>query len=185
MAKALLLVDMSKDFIYLDGSLNCGPAGMSIVGYCRELVRSFLDAGHIVIDARDLHHPDDYEIRSGLFPPHNIEGTHGQELIDELAQLLQGRPDLWVRVFKKHYNACFRTPLCEILRQHGVRQVHVVGVCTDICVRYTVSGLYDWKVSEYPELEIVVHERGVASFNEVGHADSLRHFRQAFGVNVC
>jgi nicotinamidase/pyrazinamidase len=184
MAKALLLIDLSKDFIDLDGALNCGEAGQAILPYCAGTIREFLAAGHVVLDARDEHDPEDFEIASGLFPPHNMRGTPGQRLADQLAAVLADFPSQWIQVSKKHYNACFRTELLDHLRRLDIDELHVMGVCTDICVRYTLGGLYEYKTVERPGLKLVVHARGVASFNPVGHEDSLRHFPQAFGVQV-
>lgn len=184
MAKALLLIDLSKDFVYLDGALNCGQPGVDIIPYCRTLVEQVLKEGAPVIDARDLHNLTDYEIASGLFPPHNIAGTPGQDLIDELASVLRAYPNQWVYIPKTNYNAVFRTELRSTLERLQVDEVHVIGVCTDICVRYTVNGLYEWKTSEYHDLRIVVHSQGVASFNPVGHEDSLRHFPAVLGAQV-
>lgn len=183
-AKALLIVDLSKDFVYLDGALNCGEAGVAIIPYCQSLVKSFVTAGDWVIDARDAHDLDDYEIASGLFPPHNLLGTPGADLIDELQAELSGHESRYVYLAKKHYNAAFGTDLFNIIQQREITEIHVIGVCTDICVRYTVGGLYDFKTSKWPDLKIVVHRDGVASFNPTGHADSLQHFPSVFGADV-
>ncbi|MCL6445535.1 MAG: cysteine hydrolase [Alicyclobacillus sp.] len=184
MAKALLVIDMSNDFIARDGSLNCGEAGLAIVPYCVDLLRTFLNEGQVVLDARDLHDPDDYEIATGLFPPHNMRGTPGRDLIPDLAGPLAERPEWWIEIPKKHYNAGYRTNLFEILDEREIDEVHMIGVCTDICVRYTANALYEWKTSERPNLRIVIHRQGVASFNPEGHRDSLQHFEGAFGFSV-
>jgi nicotinamidase/pyrazinamidase len=184
LARALLLVDMSNDFIRLDGALNCGQPGMDIVPYCRQLVASFLETGDFVLDARDLHDLTDYEIASGMFPPHNLRETSGQELISELKDLLAEKPNQWLYIPKKHYNAGYGTNLFALIQEKSITEIHVVGVCTDICVRYTVNGLHEFKTSVYPELQIVVHKPGVASFNEGGHKESLAHFTTALGTSV-
>lgn len=184
MARALLLIDLSRDFIDLDGSLNCGVSGQAIVPYCQALVRDFVTARDLIIDTRDAHTLDDFEIASGLFAPHNLIGTAGQELIPEIVSVLEAGPARWVQVPKKHYNALYRTELTEILKVNKIHELHVIGVCTDICVRYTVNGLYEFKASEYPDLHVVVHAGGVASFNQAGHVDSLLHMPGAFGVEV-
>jgi nicotinamidase/pyrazinamidase len=184
LAKALLLVDMSNDFIRLDGALNCGQPGMDIVPYCRQLVATFLENGDSVFDARDLHDETDYEIASGMFPPHNLRGTFGQDLISELKDLLVNREEQWVYIPKKQYNAGCGTNLFALIQEKGITEIHVVGVCTDICVRYTVNGLHEFKTSSYPELQIVVHQPGVASFNADGHQESLVHFTTALGTLV-
>ncbi|MDQ0190768.1 cysteine hydrolase [Alicyclobacillus cycloheptanicus] len=184
MARALLLVDLSKDFVYPDGALNCGEAGLGVIPYCRSLVKEFVETGDLIIDARDLHDPEDYEIASGLFPPHNLRHSEGQKLIDELREELNGHEEKYVYIAKKHYNACQGTDLFNIIRQYHITEIHVAGVCTDICVRYTVNGLYDFKTTEHPDLQIVVHREGVASFNEAGHQESLQHFPRVFGAKV-
>lgn len=184
MAKALLLVDLSKDFVYLDGALNCGQAGIDIIPYCQHLVRSFVAAGDWVFDARDAHDPEDYEIASGLFPPHNLRNTPGQLLIPELYSELGDEPSNYVYFPKKHYNAGAGTGLFDVIVQKNITELHVIGVCTDICVRYTINGLYDFKTTVRRDMDIVVHRFGVASFNQTGHEDSLQHFPVAFGVKV-
>lgn len=184
LAKALLLVDLSKDFVYLDGALNCGQAGIDIIPYCRELVRSFVAAGDWVFDARDAHDLEDDEIASGLFPPHNLRNTPGQLLIPELYTELGDKQSNYIYFPKKHYNAGLGTGLFDVIVQKDITEIHVIGVCTDICVRYTINALYDFKTTVHRELNIVVHQSGVASFNQNGHEDSLRHFPLAFGAKV-
>ncbi len=184
MCKALLLIDLSNDFIKLDGALNCGQPGEDIIPFCESLVREFVSDGLPVIDARDEHSMEDYEISSGLFPPHNLKGTWGQELIPELAAILKQAPSQWIYIPKKHYNAMFQTDLPETLSRLGIDELHVIGVCTDICVRYTTNGLYEYKTTSRPQLRIVLHQLGVASFNQIGHEDSLKHLPGAFGIDV-
>jgi len=184
MNRALLLVDMSNDFIQLDGALNCGQPGIDIVPYCAGLVDSFLARREYVVDARDDHDLTDYEIATGLFPAHNIVHTKGQELIPELHERLQNHQELVKYIPKKTYNATYETDLLAFLTAKNITEVHIVGVCTDICVRYTVNGLYEWKAAVSKNLRVVVHQDGVASFNAVGHRDSLTHFAQVFGVDV-
>lgn len=184
MTRALLLVDMSNDFIQLDGALNCGAPGLQIVPYCVHLVDSFVMHREFVIDARDNHDVTDFEIASDLFPAHNLKDTWGQALVAELSERLNGHSHLWKYIPKKNYNAGFNTDLFPFLESKNIDEIHVVGVCTDICVRYTVNGLYEWKTARRNNLKIIVHEQGVASFNLVGHQDSLQHFETALGVEV-
>lgn len=184
MSKALLLIDLSNDFIKLDGALNCGQPGEDIIPFCQSLVQEFVNDGWPIIDARDEHTIDDYEIASGLFPPHNIKGTTGQELIPELAEILRAAPGQWIYIPKKHYNAMFQTKLPDAIERLGIDELHVIGVCTDICVRYTLNGLYEYKTTNHPDLRLILHQLGTASFNQTGHEDSLKHLPGAFGVDV-
>jgi nicotinamidase-related amidase len=59
-----------------------------------------------------------------------------------------------------------------------VNELHLVGVCTDICVLHTAVDAYN------KGYRIVVHEKGVASFNPAGHEWALGHFEGALGATV-
>lgn len=172
--EALLLIDLAKDFIDLDGSLNCGQAGQEILPYVREVIREFRDAGKPVLDIRDAHTVEDFEIRAGLFPPHCIIGTRGRDLEDSLAALVNGYSE-YVEWPKKTYDATYETPLLDYLDRRQISRVHVLGVCTDICVVSTCLGLYKHRVTKREDLDIVVHRRGVASFHAEAHAMALNH----------
>ncbi|WP_309122005.1 isochorismatase family cysteine hydrolase, partial [Paenibacillus sp.] len=64
------------------------------------------------------------------------------------------------------------------LRARGITEVHLIGVCTDICVLHTAVDAYN------KGFAIVVHERAVASFDAEGHEWALRHFKNALGATI-
>ncbi|MEB9897011.1 cysteine hydrolase, partial [Bacillus cereus] len=64
------------------------------------------------------------------------------------------------------------------LRARGVKEVHLVGVCTDICVLHTAIEAYNLGY------RIVVHEDAVASFNADAHRWALEHVRNTLGAQV-
>ena len=64
------------------------------------------------------------------------------------------------------------------LRERGITEVHLIGVCTDICVLHTAVDAYNKGFS------IVVHQDAVASFDQAGHEWALRHFKNTLGANV-
>ncbi|MDI3256368.1 MAG: isochorismatase family cysteine hydrolase [Kyrpidia sp.] len=174
MREALLLVDLSKDFIDLDGALNCGRAGQEILPYVREVIADFRRAGRPILDIRDDHTEADFEIRAGLFPPHCLTGTAGRDLEDSLATSVKGYEG-YLTWPKKTYDATYETPLLDYLDRERISRVHVLGVCTDICVVSTCLGLYKHRVTKRDDLDIVVHRRGVASFNSRAHGMALEH----------
>src|SRR5699024_4072417 len=57
-------------------------------------------------------------------------------------------------------------------------EVHLVGVCTDICILHTAIEAYN------KGLDIVVHKDAVASFNQPGHEWALGHFENTLGAKV-
>ena len=60
-----------------------------------------------------------------------------------------------------------------LLRARGITELHLVGVCTDICI---LLDAYNRGFT------VVIHERGVANFDSAGHEWALRHFENALGT---
>jgi len=54
----------------------------------------------------------------------------------------------------------------------------LIGVCTDICILHTAIDAFNLGYS------IIVHEKAVASFNEIGHNWALTHIETCLGGKV-
>jgi len=169
--KALLVIDMLKDFIEKGGALDCGDEARRIIPFVRARVDEFHRTGDLVIFIRDSHRLDDPEFK--MFPPHCVKGTRGAEIIDELPV---GPGD--VAIEKTRYSAFYGTNLEKILQERRITEVHVVGVCTSICVMDTVGGLRD---RDYP---VVVYRDGVADFDPEAHRFSLRRMEKVYGATI-
>ncbi len=181
MKKALLNVDYTNDFVAEDGALTCGKPGQDLEKYIGELTKEFHEKGDYIAFLIDLHYAgDEVHPESKLFPPHNIEGTAGRNLYGELEGLYHEiKDEAHVEYFDKtRYSAFAGTNLELQLRARGIEEVHLVGVCTDICVLHTAVDAYN------KGFEIVVHEKGVASFNPAGHEWALNHFTDTLGGKV-
>lgn len=70
------------------------------------------------------------------------------------------------------------TPLDLILREWKIDTLHLTGVCTDICVLHTAMDAYNRCYN------LVVHENGVASFDQTGHKWALNHFKTCLGAEI-
>jgi nicotinamidase-related amidase len=180
-SKALIVIDYTNDFIADDGALTCGEPGQAIEPYIAQLIHSFVAEQHYVVYATDIHHADDvHHPEMKLFPPHNLEGSEGRHLYGSLQEQFESIRELpfvnWID--KTRYSAFAGTDLELRLRERGIRELHLVGVCTDICVLHTAVDAYNKGFS------LVIHERGVASFNEVGHKWALGHFKSSLGADV-
>lgn len=178
MAKeALLIVDMSNDFVADEGTLTVGKPAQAIVPYIKNLANSFLKDGKIVVISMDAHEVDDPHF--DLWPPHNIVNTKGQKLYGELGEwYLQNKENKQVIYSpKSNYNAFFKTGLAETLKDAGVSKVHVVGVTTDICDFITVSG------ADAEGFQTVIHEQGVATFTDIGEI-MIEHMQRCFHTEV-
>jgi len=179
MKKALLVVDYTVDFVADDGALTCGEPGQAIEEKICSLTEEFVHAGEYVVFPVDLHEVNnDFHPESKLFPPHNIRGTAGRNLYGRLAEVYEQHKDQIVWMDKTRYSAFAGTNLEILLREREIEEVHIVGVCTDICVLHTAVEAYN------KGFNIVIHQDAVASFNPVGHDWALGHFQNTLGAEV-
>ena len=179
--RVLINVDYTIDFVAENGALTAGEPGQAIEGKIVSLTKEFINAGDYVVFAIDAHEEgDELHPESALFPPHNIIGTKGRDLYGELAAVYEENKDNKnVYYFDKtRYSAFAGTDLEIRLRERGIEEIHIVGVCTDICVLHTAVDAYN------KGFQIVIHKDAVASFNLAGHDWALEHFTDTLGAKV-
>ena len=169
--KALLVIDMLKDFIDDDGVLTTGEAGKRLIGFIKEKIDEFRAQGDPVVFVCDNHEPDDKEF--AMITPHCIAGTPGSQVIDEL-EVRSG--DKIIK--KRRYSAFFGTDLDLYLREKVVDELYLVGVCTNICVLYTAA---DARNLNYT---VNIYENGVASFDEEAHRFALKEAKNTLGCRI-
>ena len=169
--KALLVIDMLRDFLEPGGALYCGDQAAAVIAPVRERLAAHRRQGSLIVFVADSHAQDDLEFQ--LFPPHCVAGSPGAEL---LPGFVVGPGERLVR--KNRYSALFGTGLEDILRQAGVGEVHLVGVCTSICVMETASDLRN------RDYRVVVHPRAVADFDPQAHACALRRMEKILGCRM-
>lgn len=171
MKKALIIVDMLNDFIDEKGALYCGETAGAIVPTVKERLETHRREGGAIIFLQDAHDRDDREF--DRFPPHCVEGTWGSEVIPELAP---GENETVLP--KKRYSGFFGTGLADLLKEAGVSEVEVVGVCTSICVMDTVGGLAN------RDYRIRVPKGGVADFDPEFHDFALKRMERLYGARI-
>ncbi len=169
--EALLVIDMLNDFVKKGGALDCGNKARKIIPFIRRKIDEFHRKKELVVFICDSHRPDDREFR--LFPRHSVKGTEGARIVDDLPV---GPDDIVIE--KTRYSAFYKTGLERALRKHRVSRVHVVGVCTSICVMDTVGDLRD---RDYP---VIVYRSGVADFSLEAHRFSLRRMEKIYGAKI-
>lgn len=139
---ALIVVDMSNDFVHDKGGLTAGKPAQDIVDNILNKVKEFDKEDKIIVFAMDAHEENDKHFN--LWPKHNVKGTWGQELYGSLNDWYKENKNkdnvIWLD--KSEYDAFYKTDLAETLKNSGVDEVLVCGVCTDICVFNTVYGAY-------------------------------------------
>ncbi|MTD29886.1 cysteine hydrolase family protein [Planomicrobium sp. YIM 101495] len=179
MEKALLVVDYTVDFVADDGALTCGEPGQAIEEAICSLTEEFVANGDFVVMPVDMHlEGDPYHPESALFPPHNIHGTAGRELYGRLASIYEQHKENITWMDKTRYSAFAGTNLEILLRERNIKELHLAGVCTDICVLHTAVDAYN------KGFKIVVHKDAVASFNPAGHQWALSHFQDTLGADI-
>jgi nicotinamidase/pyrazinamidase len=114
---ALLVIDMLNDFL---AGPFAGPAAERLIGPVKAAVNHARARGVPVIFICDAHAVEDEEFK--VLPPHAIAGTHGAEIVDELAP----QEDETV-VRKRRYSGFFETELAEVLRGFGSTRLPIVG----------------------------------------------------------
>ncbi|MCH4057105.1 MAG: cysteine hydrolase [Lactobacillaceae bacterium] len=177
--RGLVVIDYTNDFVATDGALTTGAAGQKIAPDLLQVTKDFVNNHDFVVMAVDGHDPaDQYHPENKLFPPHNVIGTAGRHLYGELADYYQQNQQQIYWLDKRHYSAFCGTDLDSRLRERRITELHLVGVCTDICVLHTAVDAYNLGY------EIVIHQAAVASFDPVGHQWALGHFKNTLGAQI-
>ena len=172
MANAVIVVDMQNGFMAADGTLFCGPAAREIIPRIRQRLEREKAAGATIFFTQDSHLPDDREFQ--MFPPHCVEGSDEERIIDELRPFA----DQARRIKKRRYSAFFETSLADELKAIRPEKVVVMGDCTDICVLHTVAGLRN------RDYAVEVPADCVASFDIDQHNWALGHMKKILGAEI-
>jgi len=180
MSKALIIIDYVNDFVASNGALTCGEPAQVIDDYIATLTTDFAKDGAFVVIASDQHSAgDEYSPETKLFPAHCMENTDGSSLFGKTAKAVEKVDSKQIiEVAKCRYSAFAGTNLDIKFRERGVKDVYLVGVCTDICVLHTAVEAYNLGYN------IFVCEKGVASFNADGHKFALEHMKSAMGATI-
>ncbi len=166
--EAFIVVDMLKGFLVEGYPLYCGDEARKIIPRVVSLLSDSKDGK--IIYVCDNHSEDDLEFE--MFPRHCVKGTEEAEIIDELRQF----PGEIVP--KTRFSAFYNSRLGKVLEEAAPEKVIVVGVCTDICVNYTVADLRNRDYS------VEVPARCVASFDEEAHRYALIHMEKVLGARI-
>jgi nicotinamidase-related amidase len=135
---------MLNDFVQKDGPLYVSGVEDVVPNMKAEIEKARTE-GVTVIYTCDHHKPDNPEM--SVWGPHAMAGTKGAEIIDELAPAEND-----IVIHKETYDSFYQTELEDTLKNLGITDLTVIGVCTEICVHYTSSSAiirgYNVKVKE-------------------------------------
>jgi len=171
MKEVLLVIDMLADFMEEGGALFCGHEARATIPFVQDKIAEIRGRGGIVIYVTDAHDPDDREFE--LFPAHAVRGSEGGKVIAEIA------PQSGDRVIPKtRLSSFYDTDLDSVLCEEHVERVHVVGVCTSICIMDAVGDLHN------RHIETIVYKDGVADFDPEAHEFALKRMEKVYGAKV-
>lgn len=164
--KALIVVDMQKDFI--DGSLGTKEA----VAIVPNVVKKIEEWDGCIIATRDTHHQDYLSTQEGKFLPveHCIKDTEGWQINHDVQTALDKKGDSVQIVDKPTFGSVV---LADMLLHGDVSEIELVGLCTDICV---VSNALLLKAN-MPEMPISVDSSCCAGVTPEKHEASLETMR--------
>ncbi len=153
---ALIVVDVQNDF--LPGGALAVPDGDRVIAPCNSLMRRF----DLVVATQDWHPPGHGSFASShpgarvgelrelggvpqvLWPDHCVQGTHGARLAvgldtSRISRVFTKGEDPQIDSYSGFFDNDHRrsTGLLEWLTERGVRDVCVVGLATDYCVKAT------------------------------------------------
>ena len=153
---ALILVDLQNDF--LPGGALPVPGGDEVIAVANQIMAAY----SFVVATQDWHpqdhlsfasqhpgkRPGDHIVLEGLdqvlWPDHCVQGTWGAEFAADLAtagihEVVRKGTLRRVDSYSGFFDNARRnaTGLENLLRQRGVRAVHVMGLATDYCVLAT------------------------------------------------
>jgi len=169
--KALVVIDMLRDFLESGGALYCGGSAREIIPFVAGKIALFRKNKDLVIYARDSHGPDSPQFK--LFKKHCVKNSSGAQIIREL----KPQKNDWI-VPKTTYDAAFDSSLLGILKKNRVKEVFLAGVCTSICVMETASSLTK------RGYKVRVFKKGVADFEKKAHTFALKRMKAVYGAGI-
>ena len=160
--KALLLIDIQNDF--LAGGALAVPHGDEVVPIANRLIPEY----SLVVATQDWHPADHQSFASQhpgrsigefvdldgadqiLWPDHCVQGSPGAEFastIDttRIHHIIQKGTDRDIDSYSGFFDNARRkaTGLAEYLRGEHIEEVHLMGLATDYCVKFTALDAVD------------------------------------------
>jgi nicotinamidase/pyrazinamidase len=132
----LVIVDFQNDFT--PGGALAVPHGDEIADRVNELATS--GGYELVVATRDWHPRDhgSFKSQGGVWPTHCVAGSGGAELHAALDHCsVDAVVDKGQATDTDGYSAFENPQLLELLKEHEINAVTVVGLATDYCVKNT------------------------------------------------
>lgn len=178
--KALIVVDVQADF--LPGGALGIDGGDEIIEPILKYAKSIHDRGGLVIATRDYHpadhcsFSDDPQFVDKSWPPHCMQGTKGVKIDKRIQAVADYVVSKGYDKDEEAYSGFAGTTLKpkqsleQILKDHDVDSVYVVGLAFDYCVKHTAL---DANALGYPTTVWKEMTRSVSPENDQKTAEDL------------
>ena len=176
MIRGIILVVDDIDGFLKEGIL-ADKKNMVVVPETRKLLRRKISEGWEVIFLCDSHKEGDPELQ--IFEDHCMAGTKEAKVVDELFEFVT--PENYIP--KPGHDGFYGTNLEEIIKQKNPEKIVVVGVCTDVCVLYTIIGLRNIKLPN-PDCQVIVPKDCVRAFDVANTDVWFAHMKNVLDVQV-
>ena len=177
---AVLIIDMQKDFTKPNGKFYYPQTTGPMMETFSDKLDRMRALGAWLIHVYTVHPKDEKEINPELThmfvngkKASLLAGTEGAE-IDESISFVPGKD---IRFQKNMPSAFFKTDLDELLRQHGVQNVLVCGLKTNVCVRATATDAYQYRYRTYLISDMV--STNTKEINEFHLQEMTKYFAKA------
>lgn len=157
--KLLIVVDMINGFVR-EGAM----ADKYIENIIPEIVKLVEEKEDSTIFIKDCHEKDAIEFKS--YPEHCIKGTSESELVEELKKFENSE-----NVYEKNSTSAMYAEnfMRDIDKMENLKQVTIVGCCTDICVLNLAIPLNNYFNQKNRNIEIIIPKNAVETFNSDVH----------------
>lgn len=159
----LIIVDMVNGFVK-KGALADPKIG-DVVPRQIELIREAKEKGNLIVFVKDTHEENSVEHKRFGGALHCVKGTGEELVIDELKEF---ENDFDTVSIEKNSTSFMEAPDFRTLieKAKNIREVDVVGCCTDICDMNGTMGLANYFDEWNRDVEIRVHTDAIATFAE-------------------
>ncbi|MDO4963054.1 MAG: isochorismatase family cysteine hydrolase [bacterium] len=159
--KCLIVVDMVNGFVK-EGVLHDNNI-THIIKFQKKLIENYIKEGDLIVFIKDTHYNNSTEFNRFGNTTHCLKGTSEAELVDEL-KIYEGLKDT-ISIEKNSTSFMEAPKFRELIRNlKDIKEVDVVGCCTDICVFNGSMGLANYFDQNNLDVQIRVYEEGVETY---------------------
>lgn len=161
--KCVIVVDMINGFVK-EGVLHDKKIA-EIIPRQIELLNEYQNDDVLKIFIKDTHDDNAIEFKRFGNTKHAVRGTSEAEVVDELKKFENMENTISIEKNSTSYMEApkFREVIKELI---NLKEVHVVGCCTDICDFNGTMGLANYFDEWNRDIEIYVHQDAVATYAE-------------------